>query len=82
MPNSRAYLECNREHINELKRLNYNSDARKKAYAAKRDTILKDLRENKIMCPICKIGYHRYHIRKHLVGRHKLENVEELPSYK
>jgi hypothetical protein len=80
MPNSREYLERNREHINELKRLKYSSDARKMAYAANRETILKDLRQNKVMCPICTLDFHRYYIRKHLVGRHKLEaeNAENL----
>ena len=80
MPNSREYLERNREHINELKRLKYNSETRKIAYAAKRETILKDLRENKVMCPTCTLEFHRYYIRKHLVGRHKLEpeSVEKI----
>lgn len=73
MPNSKEYLDRNREHINELKRLKYNSEARKKAYAEKRDTILQDLREKKVMCPICKIDYHRYHVRNHLINRHKLD---------
>ena len=73
MPNSKEYLERNRAHINELNRLKYNSEARKMAYAANRETILRDLRENKIECPICTLEFHRYYIRKHLVGRHKLE---------
>ena len=43
------------------------------AYAANRETILRDLRENKVTCPICTLDFHRYYVRKHLVGRHKLE---------
>ena len=82
MPNSREYLERNREAINAQRRLRYNADARKKAYETQRTVLLQHLRENKIMCPICTIPYHRYYVRKHLAGRHDLDDtrVEELLS--
>ena len=76
MANSKEYLERNREAINQQRRERYNSEARKRRYYEKRDTILQRCREDKAMCPLCRIEYHRRYLRTHLVGRHRLEESE------
>ena len=43
---------------------------------AKRDTILQKCWEDKAVCPLCRIEYHRPYLRTHLVGRHRLEESE------
>ena len=59
MVNSKEYLEKNREAINQQRRERYNSEARKRRYYEKRDTMLQRCREDKAMCPLCRIEYHR-----------------------
>ena len=76
MANSKEYLERNREAINQQRRERYNSEARKRRYYEKRDTILQKCREDKALCPLCRIEYHRPYLRTHLVGRHRLEESE------
>ena len=76
MANSRAYLDRNREAINQRRREIYNSDARKRKYYENRDAILLKSRADKALCPLCNIEFHRPYLRTHLGGRHKLGEGE------
>ena len=50
-----------------------NSEARKRRYYANREDILQKCREDKALCPLCQIEFHRPYLKYHLSGRHKLE---------
>ena len=76
MANSKYYLERNRDAINQQRRERYDSDARKRKYYEKRDAILQKCREDKALCPLCCIQYHRPYLRTHLMGRHRLERSD------
>ena len=76
MANSKEYLERNREAINQQRRERYNSEARKRKYYENRDAILQKCKEDKALCPLCRIEYHRPYLRAHLAGRHRLAEEE------
>ena len=76
MPNSKEYLERNREAINQRRRERYDSDTRKRKYYDDRDNILQKRRADKALCPLCRIEYHRPYLRAHLAGRHRLAEEE------
>ena len=65
-----------REAVNQRRRERYDSDARKRNYYENRDAILQKCREDKAVCPLCCIEYHRPYLRTHLVSRHRLEASE------
>ena len=71
MPNSKE--ERNRDAMNQRRREQYDSDARMRRYYENRGVILQRRRENKALCPLCRIEYRRPYLRTHLVGRHRLE---------
>ena len=76
MGNSKEYLDRHREEINERRRHKYDADARKRKYLENRDAILQKCKEDKAMCPICQIEYHRPYLKTHLTCRHKMGERE------
>ena len=76
MGNSAAYIEANREDINYKRRMRYNSVARKEEYDANRETILLQKKNDRGICPLCKLDFRRLYIKQHIVTRHKLSMEE------
>jgi hypothetical protein len=76
MVSSAAYIEANREIINYKRRMRYDSEARKKEYNENREVILKQKRNDRSECPLCKLEYRRLYIPQHLVTRHKISKEE------
>ena len=76
MVSSAAYIEANREIINYKRRMRYDSEARKKEYNENREAILKQKRNDRSECPLCKLEYRRLYIPQHLVTRHKISKEE------
>lgn len=73
MAYTKKYLEANRECINEKRRSKYSSEIRKQEYAENREEILRKGKEDRALCPLCKLDFRRLYIRKHIMTRHKLE---------
>lgn len=71
-----TYFEHNREIINEKRRAKYDPIQRRNAYNEKRTEILKSLKENKRMCPLCNIMYHGRYLKTHIVKRHGKSDEE------
>ena len=81
MAYTKKYLESNRDFINAKRRAKYSSEFRKQEYADKRDLILQKGKEDRALCPYCKLDFRRLYIPKHIVTRHKIsipDNLNEL----
>ena len=71
-------MKTNRETLGKYNRspVNSSSISTKRKYYEKRDAILQKCREDKALCPLCCIQYHRPYLRTHLMGRHRLERSD------
>lgn len=78
MGSSPEYIEANRETINLKRRQKYNTEIRKAEYQEKREEILKKGKEDRAICPLCRLDFRRLYIKKHIVTRHKCEPPEGL----
>lgn len=78
MSYQRKYFEANRDKINERRRANYNSEKRIEEYTLNKEEILRKGREDRALCPFCKLDFRRPYIRRHIVTRHKIEVPENL----
>jgi hypothetical protein len=67
---TRAYLEKNREIINQKRRDKYNSDVRKEEYRANREDILAKSKTDRAECPHCGMSFRRLYIPQHIARRH------------
>ena len=76
MVSSASYIEANREIINHKRRMRYDSEARKKEYSENREAILLQKKNDRGVCPLCKLDFRRLYIPQHLVTRHKISKED------
>ena len=72
MPYSAAYYEKNREMIRGKAKMKYDSEKRKERYATQRDEILRKMKTDRSMCPLCNLMYSRKYLPKHVINRHNV----------
>jgi uncharacterized C2H2 Zn-finger protein len=71
MGSSAAYIEANRETINQKRRNMYDSESRKADYKLKREEISKKGKEDRINCPLCGLSFRRLYVKRHIENRHE-----------